>query len=63
MKEKIIYTQWLANDLIRQGFPFLEVRANPERPEFNCWVFENTLALRNAIERLLAIRRRNNKYK
>ena len=58
MNKKIIYAQWLANDLIRQGFPFFEVRANPQYPELNCWVFENTLALRNAVERLLAARKR-----
>lgn len=56
MKEKIIYTPWLANDLINQGFPLLEVRANPKRPEYDCWVFEDTFALRNAIERLFSMR-------
>jgi hypothetical protein len=39
MKEKIIYTRWLAIELIKQGFPVVRVERNPSKPEFNTWVF------------------------
>lgn len=42
MKEKIIYTRWLACELRKQGFPIVRVEANPNKPEFDCYVFEAT---------------------
>lgn len=42
MKEKIIYTRWLACELIRQGFPVVRVEENPNKPGFNCYVFAET---------------------
>ena len=42
MKEKIVYTRWLAIELIKQGFPVVRVESNPIKPEFNCWVFAET---------------------
>lgn len=42
MREKIIYTRWLAMALIRAGFPVVKVDQNPHRPELNCWVFAET---------------------
>lgn len=60
MTEKIIYAKWLAEELTRQGFPFIEVRPNPERPEFDCWVFINSIGLRNAMARLTS-KRKNDK--
>lgn len=42
MKEKIIYTRWLANALVRAGFPVVRIEQNPNKPEFDCWVFAET---------------------
>ncbi len=42
MKEKIIYTRWLACELIRQGFPVVRIDENPTKPGFKCWVFAET---------------------
>ena len=45
MKEKIIYTRWVATKLRNLGFKILRVEANPNKPEFDCYVFEDTDAL------------------
>ena len=42
MKEKIIYTRWVATKLRNLGFKILRVEANPNKPEFDCYVFEET---------------------
>ena len=41
MKEKVIYTRKLANKLAAAGFPVVRVEANPNKPEFDCYVFED----------------------
>ena len=41
-KEKIIYTRWLANELVKAGFAPIRVEQNPNKPDFDCWVFEET---------------------
>ena len=42
MKEKIIYTRWLANALVKAGFPVVRIEENPDKPQFDCWVFAET---------------------
>lgn len=42
MREKVIYTRWIANKLVEAGFPVVRVEANPNKPEFDCWVFEDS---------------------
>lgn len=42
MKEKIIYTRWLAYELRKKGFPIVRVEVNPNKPEFDCYVFAET---------------------
>lgn len=42
MEEKIIYTRWIANKLVAAGFPVVRVEKNPNRVEFDCWVFAAT---------------------
>ena len=39
MSEKIIYTRWVACELRKQGFPIVRVEVNPNKPEFDCYVF------------------------
>lgn len=41
-KEKIIYTKWLAVELRKQGFPIKRVEVNPNKPQFDCYVFDAT---------------------
>lgn len=42
MKERTIYTRWLAVELLRQGFQAIRVEPNPDKPYFDCWVFAET---------------------
>lgn len=42
MKEKIIYSNWLAGELRKQGFRILRTEPNLRYPQFDCWVFEET---------------------
>ena len=48
MMEKVIYTRWVAQELIRSGFPVLRVEANPNKPEFDCYVFAETAEFKTA---------------
>lgn len=57
MKEYVVYTKWIAAALHNQGFKILRIKQNPRKPEFYCWVFEDTLDLHIAI-RYLAEKRR-----
>ena len=45
MKEKIIYSAWVATELRKQGFPIKRVDVNPHKPHFDCWVFAETKEL------------------
>lgn len=40
--EYIIYTRRVAYELRKLGFKIFRVEPNPNKPEFDCWVFENT---------------------
>lgn len=42
MKEKIVYSRWLAVELRKQGFPIVRVEVNPNFPQYNCYVFAET---------------------
>ena len=37
--EKIIFTRRVAYELRKQGFEILRVEINPNKPEFDCYVF------------------------
>ena len=52
MKEKTIYTKRLAYALRCQGFEIIRVEINPNKPQFDCWVFEDTPAFRAAFIKL-----------
>ena len=39
---KTIYTRRVAYELRKQGFKLLRVEINPNKPEFDCYVFEVT---------------------
>lgn len=50
--EKVVYTRWLAIELIRAGFPVVRVEQNPTKPEFKCWVFAETAEFQLAFANL-----------
>lgn len=41
-KEKVIYMPWVAAKLREQGFSIIRVEINPNKPQFDCYVFEET---------------------
>lgn len=47
--EKVIYTKKVAYKLRQQGFPIVRVEVNPNKPQFDCYVFEDTKAFRQAL--------------
>ena len=55
-KEKTIYTKWVAYELRKKGFPIVRVEINPNKPQFDCYVFAETEEL---IKALTAITRKN----
>ena len=42
MSEKVVYTRWLANALVKAGYPVVRIEQNPNKPEFDCYVFNET---------------------
>lgn len=60
MREKIIYTKWLAYGLRNQGFKLLRTEINPNFPQFYCWVFEDNEDLQIAIRCLTEDRKQRN---
>jgi hypothetical protein len=49
MTEKIIYTKWVAYELRKLGFPIVRVDVNPNKPQFDCYIFAETPELINAL--------------
>lgn len=47
MKEKIIFSRKMAYELRKHGFNILRVEPNPYKPEFDCYIFEETQELCN----------------
>lgn len=50
--EKTIYSKWVAYELRKQGFPIIRVDINPNKPQFDCWVFEETSAMLKALTQI-----------
>lgn len=40
--EKIVYMPWVAAELRKLGFPIVRIEVNPNKPQFDCYVFEAT---------------------
>lgn len=57
-KEYTIYTKWVAYELRKQGFRIIRTEINPNKPQFDCWVFEDCEDLHIAI-RCLADKRKS----
>lgn len=50
--EFIIYTRWVAFELRKSGFEILRVEPNPNKPEFDCYVFADSPGLREVLTSL-----------
>ena len=57
-KEYTIYTKWLAYALRQQGFRIIRTEVNPNHPQFDCWIFENSTDLQLAITCLMKDKKR-----
>lgn len=42
MKEFIVYAKWIAYELRKRGFRIIKTTVNPTRPEYDCWIFEES---------------------
>ena len=49
MPKKIIYTKRVAYQLRKWGFPIVKVDINPNKPQFDCYLFEDTEELQKAL--------------
>lgn len=52
MKEKTVYTKWIAYELRKQGFRFIRADINPHYPQYYCYVFEDSKELRETMDAL-----------
>ena len=57
MNEKIIYSKWLAYELRRLGFKIVRTDINPNFPQYDIYIFENTPRLLQEMSRLTTERR------
>lgn len=59
MKEKIIYSKWLAYTLRKQGYKLLRTDINPNYPQFLCYIFADNEELEKAITAATAAHKAN----
>ena len=52
-KYQIVYSKKLTELLMERGFIFDKVAPNPQYPQYNCWLFENTDEFREVFEELV----------
>lgn len=52
MKEKVIFMPRLAAALRNKGFKIIRVEANPKKPQYDCYIFEDTPQLQAALTEL-----------
>lgn len=52
MNEKVIYSKWLAYELRKLGFKILRTDINPNFPQYDVYVFEETPRLLQELSRL-----------
>ena len=50
---KIIYALRVHVELQKRGFNYITEMRNPKNPHLNCWVYELTDELRNALNEIL----------
>ena len=47
-----VYSRWLAYALRKRGFKIEEVQPNPNKPEFDCYLFKDSESLQLTIREL-----------
>lgn len=47
-----VYSRWLAYELRKRGFKIEEVQPNPNKPEFDCYLFKDSEDLQSTIREL-----------
>jgi hypothetical protein len=52
-----VYTKWVAYELCKRGFKIIDVQPNPHKPEFDCYIFEDSKALRTVMKEINALKR------
>lgn len=52
MKTKVIYMPWVAAELRKLGFKIIEVTVNEKKPQYDAYVFEETPAFLQALEKI-----------
>lgn len=52
MKEKVIFMPWIALQLRERGFKLLRTGINPNKPQFDTYIFEETPELLEALTSL-----------
>lgn len=52
-KTKIIYSLRIHIALQKQGFSYMVEMRNPQNPNLNCWVYQETPELLKALEQLM----------
>lgn len=45
-KYQIVYSRKITKELLKRGFVFEKSVQNPDYPQYNCWLFENTESFR-----------------
>ncbi len=50
---KIIYSMRIMLKLVEKGYQPLTTMPNPQHPEFNCWVFEQTEDFKKDLNEIL----------
>lgn len=53
-KYQIVYSRKITKELLKQGFVFEKSVQNPDYPQYNCWLFENTNDFQKAFKELTA---------
>ena len=53
MKVKIIYSLRIHVALQQQGFQYITEMRNPQYPQWNCWVYEETPDLSASLDALM----------
>lgn len=47
-----VYTRWVAFELRKMGFEIIKVQPNPNKPEFDCYLFKDSKALHDAMREI-----------
>jgi len=52
-----VYTRWVAYELRKKGFKIVKVQPNPNKPEFDCYLFKDSKALHEAMKEIKSLKK------